>query len=212
MTCSAPWASRTRCTAAPRHPHEAAPSNWANMQRWLKPCGASDTACRPLRMTDPFVIASILAALCAFVAIACTRLRLRRARQEFKDEVSSWKMKLDLDLRNARKECDLLLDALGDAFLLVERMPACFANKAARTLFRGRDLTGRTAHEAFLDQRLAAALMRCPGHRRADRDARGARPTILTAGRSGTPRHECPGSSTPPGFPTARRTTPPPES
>ena len=113
-------------------------------------------------MTDPFAIASILVALGAFVALGVTWLRLRRARQEFKDEVSSWKMKLDLDLRNARKERDLLLDALGDAFLLVDAdARVLFANKAARTLFRGRDLTGRTVHEAFLDQRLAAALMRC---------------------------------------------------
>ncbi|MCW1915897.1 ATP-binding protein [Luteolibacter sp. GHJ8] len=113
-------------------------------------------------MTDPLVIAPILAALCAFVALGVTWLRLRRARQDFSEEVSSWKMKLDLDLRNARKERDQLLDALGDAFMLVDAdARVLFANKAARTLFRGRDLTGRTVHEAFLDQRLAAALMRC---------------------------------------------------
>lgn len=113
-------------------------------------------------MTDPLVIAPILAALCAFVALGVTWLRLRRARLDFADEVSSWKMKLDLDLRTARKERDQLLDALGDAFMLVDAdARVLFANKAARTLFRGRDLTGRTVHEAFLDQRLAAALMRC---------------------------------------------------
>jgi two-component system phosphate regulon sensor histidine kinase PhoR len=113
-------------------------------------------------MTDPLVIAPILAALCAFVALGVTWLRLRRARREFAEEVSSWKMKLDLDLRTARKERDQLLDALGDAFMLVDAdARVLFANKAARTLFRGRDLTGRTVHEAFLDQRLAAALMRC---------------------------------------------------
>jgi two-component system, OmpR family, phosphate regulon sensor histidine kinase PhoR len=113
-------------------------------------------------MTDPLVIAPILAALGAFVALGVTWSRLRRARKEFSEEVSSWKMKLDLDLRNARKERDQLLDALGDAFMLVDAdARVLFANKAARTLFRGRDLTGRTVHEAFLDQRLAAALMRC---------------------------------------------------
>ncbi|WP_367872470.1 sensor histidine kinase [Luteolibacter sp. Populi] len=113
-------------------------------------------------MTDPLVIAPIIAALCAFVALGFTGLRLRRARKEFREEVSSWKMRLDLDLRGARKERDLLLDALGDAFMLVDAdARVLFANQAARTLFRGRDLTGRTVHEAFLDQRLAAALMRC---------------------------------------------------
>ena len=113
-------------------------------------------------MTHPFAIISILAALCALVALAVTALRLRRARKEFARDASAWKLKLDLDLRNARNERDQLLDALRDAFMLVDAdARVLFANKAARTLFRGRDLTGRTVHEAFLDQRLAAALMRC---------------------------------------------------
>ena len=113
-------------------------------------------------MPEPFVIISVLATLSALVALAVTGLRLRRARKEFTAEVSAWRMKLDLDLRHARQERDQLLDALGDAFMLVDAdARVLFANKAARTLFRGRDLTGRTIHEAFLDQRLAAALMRC---------------------------------------------------
>jgi two-component system phosphate regulon sensor histidine kinase PhoR len=113
-------------------------------------------------MREPFVIVSIIATLCALAALGVTALRLRRAREEFAQEVASWRMKLDLDLRHAREERDQLLDALGDAFMLVDADARVrFANKAARTLFRGRDLTGRTIHEAFLDQRLAAALMRC---------------------------------------------------
>jgi two-component system phosphate regulon sensor histidine kinase PhoR len=113
-------------------------------------------------MLEPFAIASIIATLCALAALGVTALRLRRARKEFAEEVASWRMKLDLDLRHAREERDQLLDALGDAFMLVDADARVrFANKAARTLFRGRDLTGRTIHEAFLDQRLAAALMRC---------------------------------------------------
>lgn len=113
-------------------------------------------------MPEPYAIASIIATLCALAALALTALRLRRARKEFAEEVTSWRMKLDLDLRHAREERDQLLDALGDAFMLVDADARVrFANKAARTLFRGRDLTGRTIHEAFLDQRLAAALMRC---------------------------------------------------
>ncbi len=113
-------------------------------------------------MAEPFVIISVVATLCALAALAITALRLRRARMEFAAEVSAWRMKLELDLRHARQERDTLLDALGDAFMLVDAdARVLFANKAARTLFRGRDLTGRTIHEAFLDQRLAAALMRC---------------------------------------------------
>lgn len=113
-------------------------------------------------MPEPFVIISVIATLSALAALAITALRLRRARKDFAAEVTAWRMKLDLDLRHARQERDQLLDALGDAFMLVDAdARVLFANKAARTLFRGRDLTGRTIHEAFLDQRLAAALMRC---------------------------------------------------
>jgi two-component system phosphate regulon sensor histidine kinase PhoR len=113
-------------------------------------------------MTEPFATLSTVAALAALTALGFTALRLRRARKEFNEEVSAWKMKLDLDLRQAKRERDQLLDALGDAFMLVDaNARVLFANKAARTLFRGRDLTGRTVQEAFLDQRLAAALMRC---------------------------------------------------
>ena len=113
-------------------------------------------------MPEPFATLSTIAALAALTALGVTALRLRRARKEFNEEVSAWKMKLDLDLRQAKRERDQLLDALGDAFMLVDaNARVLFANKAARTLFRGRDLTGRTVQEAFLDQRLAAALMRC---------------------------------------------------
>src|SRR5689334_9398048 len=111
-------------------------------------------------MTEPFATLSTVAALAALAALGVTALRLRRAKKEFHEEVASWKLKLDLDLRQAKRERDQLLDALGDAFMLVDaNARVLFANKAARTLFRGRDLTGRTVQEAFLDQRLAAALM-----------------------------------------------------
>jgi two-component system phosphate regulon sensor histidine kinase PhoR len=113
-------------------------------------------------MTESLATISLLAALAALAALGLTALRLRRARREFREEVAAWKLKLDLDLRHARHERDQLLDALGDAFMLVDaNARVLFANQAARTLFRGRDLTGRTVQEAFLDQRLAAALMRC---------------------------------------------------
>jgi two-component system phosphate regulon sensor histidine kinase PhoR len=113
-------------------------------------------------MPEPFATLSTVAALAALTALGVTALRLRRARKDFNEEVAAWKLKLDLDLRQAKRERDQLLDALGDAFMLVDaNARVLFANMAARTLFRGRDLTGRTVQEAFLDQRLAAALMRC---------------------------------------------------
>lgn len=113
-------------------------------------------------MTEPLAIAALAAALAAMVALAITAMRLRRARREFAEEVTAWKLKLDLDLRQARQERNQLLDALGESFLLVDaNSRILFVNRAARLLFRGRDLIGRTVQETFLDQRLAAALLRC---------------------------------------------------
>ena len=113
-------------------------------------------------MTEPFAIAAVISALCALIALVLTGLRLRRARKDFAQEVAAWRLKLDLDMSQARREREQLLDALGDAFMLIDsRARIRFANKAAQAFFRGRDLTGRTVHEAFLDQRLANALMRC---------------------------------------------------
>ena len=62
----------------------------------------------------------------------------------------------------ALAERDQLLDALGDAFLLVnETSHIVFANASARTLVKGRKLIGRSLMEAFLDDRLSVEVMKC---------------------------------------------------
>jgi two-component system phosphate regulon sensor histidine kinase PhoR len=62
----------------------------------------------------------------------------------------------------AHRERDVLLDALGDAFLLVDGgSQVRFANARARELFRGRELVGRPIIEAFLDERLAHWVLKC---------------------------------------------------
>lgn len=64
--------------------------------------------------------------------------------------------------REALRERDELLDALGDAFLLVnETSQIVFANACARTLVKGRKLIGRSIMEAFLDDQLSVAIMKC---------------------------------------------------
>ncbi|MGB2403077.1 MAG: ATP-binding protein [Akkermansiaceae bacterium] len=68
--------------------------------------------------------------------------------------------------REAKKELvrerDQLLDALGDAFLLVnDTSQIVFANKCARKLVKGRRLRGRSIMEAFLDDKLSIAIMKC---------------------------------------------------
>ena len=64
--------------------------------------------------------------------------------------------------REALRERDELLDALGDAFLLVnETSQIVFANACARTLVKGRKLMGQSIMEAFIDDRLSVAIMKC---------------------------------------------------
>jgi two-component system, OmpR family, phosphate regulon sensor histidine kinase PhoR len=105
---------------------------------------------------------AILASLAAFAALFLQVIRLKRSRREYESQVKAWKLRLQLDLKQAKDERNRLLDALGDAFLIVDsRANILFANAAAQELFRGRALTGRPVREAFLDPRLAEALLRC---------------------------------------------------
>ncbi len=64
--------------------------------------------------------------------------------------------------KSALSERDQLLDALGDALLLVnETSHIVFANASARNLVKGRKLMGRSLMEAFLDDQLSVAVMKC---------------------------------------------------
>lgn len=105
---------------------------------------------------------AIIGAIVVLVLLLIKVYRLKRSRIEYEAEVKAWKLKLDLDLQQAKDERNHLLDALGDAFLIVDSNSNIrFANAAAKELFRGRSLTGRPVAEAFLDPRLAEALVRC---------------------------------------------------
>ena len=105
---------------------------------------------------------SIFATLAALVALALLAFRHRRSRRQSEAEVNAWKLRLELDLQQARDERNRLLDALGDAFVLVDSDANIrFANEAARALFGARELLNRPVSEAFLDPRLAEALLRC---------------------------------------------------
>ncbi|BCX46117.1 sensor histidine kinase [Haloferula helveola] len=113
-------------------------------------------------MSDPFVTLAVLAAAAALVALTLVALRLRRARQDFQQEVAAWKLRLDLDLQQARKERNQLLDALAEAFLLVDsESRIIFANKSASAMFPDRTILNRTVSEVFLDRRLASSVLDC---------------------------------------------------
>ena len=105
---------------------------------------------------------SIVGAVAALVALGIVAYHHRSSRQQSEAEVNAWKLRLELDLKQARDERNRLLDALGDAFLLVDAEANIrFANDAARALFGRRELLNRPVSEAFLDPRLADALLRC---------------------------------------------------
>ncbi|MES2476868.1 MAG: ATP-binding protein [Verrucomicrobiota bacterium] len=110
-------------------------------------------------MTHEFSIAVAVLSLAALVTLA---IRNRGSRKKSEAETHAWKLRLENDLQRSRDERNRLLDALGDAFLLVDKEANIrFANAAARELFGNRELLNRPVAEAFLDPRLADALLRC---------------------------------------------------
>ena len=105
---------------------------------------------------------AIFAALAALAALAIVAIRLRGSREKSAADVNAWKLRLELDLRQAREERNRLLDGLGEAFLLVDADATIrFANAAAHELFGSRELVNRPVRETFLDPGLAKALLGC---------------------------------------------------
>lgn len=105
---------------------------------------------------------AIFIAIAAFSAFATAYLKLRTLRRTSQSESTAAKARFETEITDAHEERNRLLDALGDAFLLVDSEGAIrFANSAARELFSRRELVGRPVREAFLDPRLAEALLRC---------------------------------------------------
>jgi two-component system phosphate regulon sensor histidine kinase PhoR len=105
---------------------------------------------------------SIFAATAALAALAILAVRMRGSREKSQADINAWKDRLEHDLQQARDERNRLLDALGDAFLLVDsRGIIRFANAAAHELFGSRELVNRPVRETFLDPRLAKSLLGC---------------------------------------------------
>jgi two-component system phosphate regulon sensor histidine kinase PhoR len=110
-------------------------------------------------MTTEF--ATTIAAI-AVVALFWQSLRFRKFRAQVEEERQSLKNRLGEDLQRSSNERNRLLDALGDAFLLVDSHEHIrFANAAARELLGSGNLTNRPVREMFLDPRLANAVIRC---------------------------------------------------
>jgi len=93
----------------------------------------------------------------AAVLLVAANQRLERKHSE---ETKELKESAAARIAAAHAERDVLLDALGDAFLLVDATSQIrFANARAREFFNGRELVGRPVVEAFLDEQLAASLL-----------------------------------------------------
>ena len=114
-------------------------------------------------MTTGFEITAAVAALAALVIYVVVSQRKRALEaQRSRADLDAWRLRLEQDLSRARDERNRLLDALGDAFLLVDDHGIIrFANAAAGQLFGGRELTNRPVREAFVDPRLAESVLRC---------------------------------------------------
>lgn len=110
-------------------------------------------------MTDHL---ATIATLFVIVGFVIHTYRIRGLKRNCAMQVSDIRDKLESDLKLAQDERNHLLDALGDAFLIVDSDANIrFANAIARNLFSGRELVGRKVREAFLDPRLAEALIQC---------------------------------------------------
>ena len=113
-------------------------------------------------MTGLYITIAVLLLICVFLL---RRVRLlTRSKKDYDSEFDSWKVQQDFKLQQAKEERRRLLDALSDAFIIIDDdMNIRFTNAAAQKLFGGRVLDGRPIKEAFLDRRLADALGCCLG-------------------------------------------------
>lgn len=95
---------------------------------------------------------------CLVGLFSCLLWQRRQHRVEWRQQdKKNQRVRMD-----ALRERDELLDALGEAFLLVnETSQIVFANAYARTLVSGRELMGKSIMEAFLDDQLSVAIMKC---------------------------------------------------
>ena len=106
------------------------------------------------------LIATVATAAAIILAIKSRRLTALQNALQLESKTSH--DRLQQQIHDAHEERDRLLDALGDAFLLVDSEGRiCFANAAAHALFGKRELVGRPVLETFPDPRLAVAPMQC---------------------------------------------------
>jgi two-component system phosphate regulon sensor histidine kinase PhoR len=107
-------------------------------------------------------VTAAIAAAPPFVALMISKRSNRRLAEEAKADSEAWRVRVEREILEAGEERNRLLDALGDAFMLVDSAGRIrFANSAARSLLGPRELVGRTIGETLVDTRLAQPILRC---------------------------------------------------
>jgi len=104
----------------------------------------------------------IFLSIATTITLMVTSLRLRSALRKSQGQLANNLARYEREIADASDERNRLLDALGDAFLLVDPEGYIrFTNAAARKLFGQRELIGRPIRETFLDPRLSQDLLHC---------------------------------------------------
>jgi two-component system phosphate regulon sensor histidine kinase PhoR len=105
---------------------------------------------------------AILFALAALTALLIVSLRSRTQLRRAHEDNQTWKDRVERELRQARDERNRLLDALDDAFLLVDSTGTIrFTNAVARDLFGPSAQISRHYSEVLTDPRLASVVREC---------------------------------------------------
>jgi two-component system, OmpR family, phosphate regulon sensor histidine kinase PhoR len=105
---------------------------------------------------------AIYTAVTSFIALLVLYFYQRASQKRFTAQLHASELRCKLELKQSEDERNRLLDALGDAFFLVDSHSNIqFNNSAARALFGNRDLLNRPVAEALLEPQLADALLRC---------------------------------------------------
>lgn len=103
-----------------------------------------------------------LVALIVLAALVSFKVRQAHLVKKMKSRELELTRLCQSETEQARDERNLLLDALGDAFILVNSEGLIrFANAAAHQLFGNRELNGRHIREAFPDPRLIDSILPC---------------------------------------------------
>lgn len=107
-------------------------------------------------------IIAISVALAAIIALLVLHARLRKQIRRAHEDTQTWNQRVEREVQQASDERNRLLDALDDAFLLVDTDGSIrFTNSVARELFGPSAQIGRHFSEILSDPRLGGSVRNC---------------------------------------------------